>query len=477
MLDSDLGSMQQAILKSDGTGRLLRWLARRLRGDAVLLDSSGNPAAGTSPPPAVLEDASETVNRVIAGDLDSACITNPAWWARVASASTRRGGPVLLVTSSEPLSPDGAALITHAAVLLKLRRSADDRDRAVTQIREAVLHMLMAGDAVAARRVAGAMKPELADRVRVYLIEGTSAARNALADKCEIACPDAWIVRCPVYRHHVIILVPVTIVVPVTGDADPDEKILPVLRSVTAEAAIGIGETVPLRQTADSWQQAYHAVRLAWHSPDRCARFTAAGDLAAVLGPAAGPWARHALSPLLDYEPPRPQDPDGAELLATLRIWLAFRSNAWKALQVYRTTLTKRLRRIEAILGRPLSSLPVQAELHLALQLLHHPGDSDGGVPPKLGELLADPDAREWATVMLAPLDDDPMLLHTVRAWLANDARADRTAAELRISERGLRGRLERVERLLKRSLTGGPSVRYDVLLALRIRDGTAPGR
>ena len=473
MHDEDIAAMQRAVVRPDGSAALVRWLARRVDGHVVLLSSPEKPVLFFPDCPSeVLRDAAKEVRRVAAGDLTAASVCGPSWWARVASASDRCGGPTVLVTSRTPLRDSDSVLVTHAVALLALRWSADERNRTLTRIREAVLHLLMAGEIGVdpARRVAGVLKPALAALVRVYLVEGTPATRDAIADRCETVFEGrAWIIRCRVYRHHVIILAPV-------HDArEADDKVLPAVRAASADAAIGAGDVVALRDTAVSYTQAYHALRIARLRADRFARFTAPGDLAAVLGPEARQWASRALSGLLRYVPPRPHDPGGQELCATLRSWLDFRGAAWRQLKIHRNTLTDRLRHIGALLGRDLARLPVQAELHLALQLLRRPG-ADEAVPPPddLDGLLLAPEAREWAKMTLAPLEENPVLLDTVRAWLAADSRPDTAAAGLNLSSRGVRRRLERAEERLGRSLTSGPSARYDLVLALRIRDRDA---
>jgi sugar diacid utilization regulator len=472
--DDDLGSMQRAVFRTDGALALLRWLARRVDGHAVLLDPSGRPVHCVPDCPSdVLHHAAEDIKRIITGEVAAASITGPAWWARVTSAAGRGSRPILLVTSATPLRDGDGGLVTHAAALLDLRWSADEHDRTITEIREAVLLLLMAGDVgvAPAVRVAGAAKPDLAPMVRVYLVEGAPAARNAIADKCDTACEGrAWIIRCPVYRQHVIILSPAE--EDLEADNDADNKVLAALRTAVGDAVIGAGDAVALRDTAAGYTQAYYALAVARHQADRFARYTGADDLAAVLGRGARAWAHRALSPLLEYVPLRPQDPSGEELCTTLQSWLIFRGAAWRQLKVHRNTLAERLRHIAEICGCDLSRLDVQAELNLALQLLYRPEDGGAAAPPGLDGLLASPEAREWAKATLAPLEEQPLLLDTLRAWLAADTRPETTAAALGVSARGVRRRLERAEVKLGRSLTGGPSARYDMLLALRIRDG-----
>ena len=113
--------------------------------------------------------------------------------------------------------------------------------------------------------------------------------------------------------------------------------------------------------------------------------------------------------------------------------------------------------------------------MHLALRIQHCPqlperGDREDGI-----EGMLDTDAvRRWAQRRLAPLltDDAEPLLTTLQTWLANNARLDAAAAFLGISVPGIRKRLLRVGGILERSVLDGPSVRYDLWLALRIHHG-----
>jgi sugar diacid utilization regulator len=476
--NDDLGSMQRAVLSPDGISSLLRWLARRFDGHAALVGTDGKPAR-MSPafPDGILKEAYGDIRRVTAGDLDSASIDGKSWWARVtsvAAAGETGGSPALIVASGTPLSADDGTLVAHAAALAGLRHSADERGRAITHLRESVLHLLMASKIAAATQVAQAMKPALAAVIRVYIVEGPPGARNALADRCQKAVGGtAWVVRCPVYRRHVIILAP-------ADDSGQDGNLMDTLRSAAGwgDAAIGAGGTASLADTASAYEQAYHALAVARHRHDRFSSYTSAGDLEAVLPPAAGHWARRELAPLLEYMPTRQNDPDSDDLQATLRSWLDFRGAAWRQLKINRTTLDRRLKHIEDILGRGLqSSLAAQAEIRLALQLLHRPGSTAGGAVPELPELLAAPAALEWAQMTLAPLDHDQVLRDTVRAWLAAGASTELAAASMQniSSDRGVRRRLRRAEVRLGKSLLGGPSYRHDLLMAFRILEGT-PG-
>jgi PucR C-terminal helix-turn-helix domain len=159
----------------------------------------------------------------------------------------------------------------------------------------------------------------------------------------------------------------------------------------------------------------------------------------------------------------------------TLQSWLTFRDSASSHLKIHPNTLAKRLQRISAILARDLSSLDEQAELNLALKMLHRPGPRAEGSPPRLEELIREPAARQWAKTLLAPLEASAVIMETVRAWLTARESAEAAAALLGgttgnpVTGRQVRRRIQRAEQLLGRCLAGGPSARYDVLLALRI--------
>jgi hypothetical protein len=472
----DLRSMQRAALGADGTLALLRWLARRVDGHAVLLDAHGNPVmAVPGHPDDLLHDAAADITRVVRGRSAAASVETPSWWARMVGFGGDHSGPALLVSARTPLGAQEATLIADAAVLLQLRLDADSarkKSRALHQadphIREAVLHLLMSGQVSGARRVANVLKPPLANVVRVYLVEGPAEDRNDLADKCDAACGGgAWIVRCPVYRRHVIILSPVP------GTANQDDNAAAALRATGPGIAVGAGEAVPLADVATGYEQAFHALALARHSKERFSRFNARTNLEALLRPMGGAlWARKALSALLEYTPARPQDPDQLELLATLRSWLDFHAGAARQLTIHRNTLLGRIHHIESILGMDLTKLQVQAEIHLALRLLDPLGRAKaGGSAPELDDMLAAPATRGWAKVLLSPLEMNQQRLGTVRAWVAADARAKSAAAALGVQEKCVRSRLVRAERDISRSLTAEPSARYDLTLALRIRD------
>ncbi|MFI9626966.1 PucR family transcriptional regulator [Streptomyces sp. NPDC052042] len=444
--------------------------------------------------------------------------------------------PLLAVVAPRPL-PDGlATLVSDVAVPLAMCWAAETVERsrrrvelAESRSREAVLHLLMTGQLSIAHQVAGALKPELPDPVRVCVVECPVGRRGEVARVCaEISGGRSWIVRCPVYARHLILVVP----------AGPDSADPPVGRRVADavdECVVGASEDVPLSDTATGYRQAFHALAVARGLPSRHARFGAAPEAALVVGTAGARWADALLNPLLTHVPRRSHDPGSQELTATLSSWLSFSSHATQHLKIHRNTLAARLRLIGELLGLDLNRLADQAALDLALRIRATPtaprtdrtphvshtprtpdpngrGDQGGQdsqagqsrptgqeeqderkerdaphkpvgrgetvpVPApsqRLDHILRGPAVREWAMHQLRPLVEsngsrstaDPRA--TLRVWLGCEAQLAQTAAALGISVPGARKRLMRLESVFQRSLLQAPSARYDLWLALR---------
>ncbi len=254
------------------------------------------------------------------------------------------------------------SLCREAEAVERKRRRVD---LAESRGREAVLHLLMTGQLSIAHQVAGALRPRLPDPVRVCVVECHRGSRDEVARVCaEADGGRSWIVRCPVYARHLILVMP--------GDdtqEDPgtttDEKVA----ALVAECVVGISERVPLAETATGYRQAFHALAVARELPGRHVRFGAAPEPALVVGDPGRQWAEALLAPLLTYVPRRAQDPGSQELAATATSWLAFSSHATDHLKVHRNTLAARLKLIGELLGLDLDRLADQAALDLALRI------------------------------------------------------------------------------------------------------------
>ncbi|MFB7915298.1 helix-turn-helix domain-containing protein [Streptomyces sp. NPDC056061] len=520
------------LARTGGSRELLRWLSGRSAGWAALLDADGGVLQGVTRAPdddgartPVGQDRGPTPRPETAAPTSA---TGTAAWAAQAAALASEGvqelatlgarsfsfdrgphtvllfpltgrpdlpAPVLAVVAPRPL-PDGlATLLSDVAMPLAMCWTAETVERrrrrvdlAESRTREAVLHLLMTGQMSIAHQVAGALGPELPDPVRVCVVECPVGRRDEVARVCaEISGGRSWIVRCPVYARHLILIVP-------AGPASADPPVGRRVADVVDECVVGASEDVPLADTATGYRQAFHALAVARRVPTRHTAFGSAPEAALVVGTAGAQWADTLLNALLTHVPRRSHDPGGQELMVTLASWLSFSSHATQHLKIHRNTLAARLRLIGDLLGLDLNRLADQAALDLALRIRatplasrapgiphreaeQEPGGTAPARPYRLDDILRVPAAQEWAAHQLRPLDDpgasgnaaDPHT--TLRTWLDCEAQLSRTAEVLGISVPGVRKRLTRLESLLQRSLLQAPSARYDLWLAFRTLD------
>jgi hypothetical protein len=498
------------LARSGGSRELLRWVSGRAAGWAGLLDGDGTvlhgvvrSADGMGTEAAVL--AGECVREVAGFDAHSFSFDRGAHTVLLfpLDGPPDSVAPTLVVVAPRPLPEGLPTLLSDVAMPLTMCWAAESVERRRRRIdlaesrgREAVLHLLMTGQLSIAHQVAGALKPTLPDPVRVYVVECPVAGRDEVMRICtRLSGGRSWIVRCPVYSRHVIL------VVPADADAgggegggtgregDGAEQWLGVrVADAVAECVVGASEDVPLSDTATGYRQAFHALAVARGLPARHARFGSASEPAMVVGAAGARWAKALLNPLLTHVPRRSHDPGSQELAATLTSWLAFSSHATQHLKIHRNTLAARLRLIGELLGLDLNRVGDQAALDLALRIRATPTTlpttaDDGTDPPEppaphhLDDILRTAAMREWAAQQLRPLADsdasrngaDPR--ETLRTWLECEARTAATAAALGISVPGVRKRLTRLESALGRSLLQAPSARYDLWLAFRALD------
>ncbi|GAB2829804.1 hypothetical protein GCM10027176_37740 [Actinoallomurus bryophytorum] len=478
---NELREMHRESTRPDGLKRLLRRLARQVGGSVVLLDRDGAPLhAFPELPRDVLKHVATDIERVMTGEIRAAAVDIGDGAVRIQSIGAEQTRTTLIVVRKERFSPTAQDLITDASRLLALRWRVDGltrrqrrADLVETRTREVVLHLLMTANVQAARRVAGALGPSLAEQIRVYVMAGPAEGREQAVAYCQrMSGGRAWIVRCPVYIGHVIILAPVT---------DDENEVEDALRDYAGRVnGVDVGGSTPvaLREMVSGYSQAIHALAVARGGTEHYARFSPRGDMTALVRPRGHKWATSTLEPLTRYRPQRGQDPDAAELIVTLRSWLDFYGGAARQLKIHRNTLAARLRHIEQLFGHPLDDLETQSRLHLALRILDGPEADDG--PATLEAVLDDPDVRRWAEMQMMPLlsRDPELFMNTLRVWLGKNARIEATASALGISVPGTRKRLTRIEEVLGRSLLSGPSARYELWFALRVHDASSePGQ
>ncbi|MEU5968958.1 PucR family transcriptional regulator [Streptomyces globisporus] len=488
------------LTRTGGTAELLRWLAGRAEGwaglvgpDGTVLHAAARTAGAMVPDVAglVAEGASALTERgVQAYSVDTGAYTALLFPLGGSSPGVGDlGAPVLAVVTPRPVAAGLATLLADVVLPLSLCLQAETLERkrrrvdlAESRGREAVLHLLMTGQLSIAQQVAGALRPRLPDPVRVCVVECSGGGRDEVARVCADADGGrSWIVRCPVYARHLILVMPAEAETPEPGAVPPDETVA----ARVGDCVVGVSEPVPLADTATGYRQAFHALAAARELPTRHARFGVSPDSALVVGPAGHRWADELLNPLLTHVPRRAQDPGSQELLATAASWLAFSSHATEHLKVHRNTLAARLRLIGELLGLDLHRLADQAALDLALRVRSTPAPACTPEPAQSGSpasgtseaaggldaILVRPAVRDWADQQLAPVLGAE---ETLRTWVRCEGRIGPAAAELGISVPGARKRLTRLETVLQRSLLRPPSARYDLWLALRSRDLTA---
>ncbi|MFB4423468.1 helix-turn-helix domain-containing protein [Streptomyces sp. QL37] len=479
------------LARTGGSPELLRRLAQRAEGWAGILDGGG------------------TVLQSVAGNVRWPGHEAAGLAARAARELTARGagsyaldtdecsalllpldrtaetdGAVLALVAPKPLPGGLTTLMADAVMPLALSWGSESVERkrrrvdlAESRGREAVLHLLMTGQLSIAHQVAGALRPKLPDPVRVCVVECSGGQRDEVARICtDVSGGRTWIVRCPVYARHLILIVPADEEAEAEGP-DSGRALGLAVAGLVDDCVVGVSEEVRLPDTATAYQQAFHALAVARGLPGRHARFGAAPEPALVAGAAGARWADALLAPLLAHLPRRSQDPGSQELSATVASWLAFSSHATQHLKIHRNTLAARLKLVGELLGLDLNRVSDQAAVDLALRIratpaLHRSGPPGPTASEDLDTVLRTPGVQDWAVQQLRILAQaGPMAEETLRTWLRCEAQLSPTAAELGISVPGARKRLTRLEALLCRSLLQTPSARYDLWLAFRAVD------
>ncbi|MYS86714.1 helix-turn-helix domain-containing protein [Embleya scabrispora] len=486
---ADVLTMHRLSRKADGGQALLQWLARHTGCWVGLFDAVGNPIAGASRRPDHAEVATvvEGLTRLRDRDLRTIVLdagTTEGGVLVVADGPGSRCGLVVAVLGARAvLSPT----VADAAIMLGGCRRAAENERTRRRVeaadargREAVLHLLMSGHLATAKQIASTLSPPLHDPARVYVVECKNDRRREVVEACtELTAGRAWIVRCPVYVEHVIVIEAVP---PDTGTEDAS----PLAAGLTARidtCVVGAGEPLRLHETALGYEQAFHALATARGLSRRWAGFDATLELSAVIGRDGLGWADSLLRPLTEHVPARSSAPTGQELEATARSWLTFSTAATRHLKIHRNTLLARLSRIEELLDLDLERVGDQAKLDLAFRARAVPRGPDAdsaesptaASTPTFEELLGTAAARRWALARMRPLRESPNaepLKAILAAWLSHDGRLSAAAEALGISVTGARKRLIKVEQTLHRSLLSSPSARHDLWLANRILAG-----
>ncbi|MEV3912576.1 helix-turn-helix domain-containing protein [Streptomyces canus] len=447
--------------------RIVAWLAETLHGTASLQDHTGTLVAGTRIP---LD--SGLVADILAGRIASAAWADEDGHLRLVRIEQpdQASAGVLAVARPDPFDRRASDILTHTVQVLELLLRARETTaagrrlkRATSDLRLAILQLLMVEDTVSARRVAAGLWPGLLDTetARVYVIEGDAAERDRLVEECLGVTGDrALVVRCPAMDEHVIIVT--------TADAAGEA-----LRSLVDRnpgTLLGGSSRQSLARTATAYGQAVSALAVARVRPDKAAVYAERNHPERLMDPAAlREWTARLLRPL-DTLPHHTR----AELLATTRLGLEFTAvSAAKVLGVSRNTVRARMERVESLLRTDFTDLTVRATVHLALstQVSLADGQGDHGNSPqartRLGDLLAGPALGTWARELLGRLDGDARdLRRTLRSWIAAGGNAERAAQALAVHAQTVREHVRSAEPVLERQLIASGSDLYEVVLA-----------
>ncbi|MFI6441221.1 helix-turn-helix domain-containing protein [Streptomyces sp. NPDC050759] len=447
--------------------RIVTWLAQTLHGTASLQDHTGTLVAGTRIP---LDQG--LVADILAGRIASAASAGEDGHLRLVRIEqpNRTSAGVLAVARPDPFDRRASDILTHTAQVLELLLRARETTaagrrlkRATSDLRLAILQLLMVEDTVSARRVAAGLWPGLLDTETacVYVLEGDAAERDRLVEECLGVIGDrALVVRCPAMDEHVIIVT----------TADTAGEALRSLVDRNPGTLLGGSPPQNLAHTATAYGQAVSALAVARVRPDKAAVYAERNHPERLMDPVAlREWTARLLRPL-DTLPHHTR----AELLATTRLGLEFTAvSAAKVLGVSRNTVRARMERVESLLRADFTDLTVRATVHLALstQVSLADGQGDHGVTPqartRLGDLLAGPALRTWARELLGRLDGDARdLRRTLRSWIAAGGNAERAAQTLAVHAQTVREHVRSAEPVLERSLIASGSDLYEVVLA-----------
>ncbi|WP_051944740.1 PucR family transcriptional regulator [Streptacidiphilus rugosus] len=362
--------LTRAALGKDGTTAVIAKLAGRLGGWAALYDASGTAvvvapdwaarrAGRLRPEVERLRGRPAPASMALQGDTQG---TQDYVVLQSLGADRRARG--FLAVGTEDRLTSGERYVVNAAVALltlTLERSRDLRS-AEDRMRTALLRLVLAGETVIAKDVAGALLGGLPQgTVRVLVAEGDGDGLAELGDRAEQAAARTGepLLLAPEGERLVLVAVDGGMVHQVCTDLAAD------LDTV----AVGVSAPTTLEAAGAAAAEAERALAVALRSGRRSVDHeeVGAGSLLPLLGDeAVQAFADGLLRPLREHD-----RTSRGDLEASLRAWLS-RHGQWDAaaadLGVHRHTLRYRMRRVEELLGRSLDDTDVRMELWMALR-------------------------------------------------------------------------------------------------------------
>ncbi|WFB82199.1 MULTISPECIES: helix-turn-helix domain-containing protein [Streptomyces] len=467
--DADAGWAQELLehLRPAGRGphRVAAWLAGAAHAEVTLQDGAGHLLAGTR---AALDAG--LVADITTGRIASAALEDRGRHLRLVRVERPHPAPpaVLAVSRAVPFDRRASEIVTHTAQVLELLLAGHESTvagrrlrRATSDLRLAILQLLMVEDTVSARRVAAGLWPGLLDTETacVYVVESDPRERDRLAEECLSAAGErALVVRCPAMNGHVIVLAP----------RDTAGRELRTLVRGLPGVFLGGSSRQSLARTAAAYGQAVSALAVARYRPEQTAVYAERTRPERLMDPAAlRDWTARVLDPL-DSLPHHTR----AELLGTTRLGLEFTAVATaKILGVSRNTVRARMDRVESLLRTDFTGLTVRAVVHLALNaeagLAETPRSDPVHGTARLSDLLSGPALRTWSAELLGRLDPDGRdLRRTLRTWIAVGGNAERAAQRLGMHAQTVREHVRSAEPVLERQLLASGGDLYEVVLA-----------
>jgi purine catabolism regulator len=351
-----------------GPGGVVRRLAERLGGWAVLLDAAGSvvhayPAGAARQAPWLaqelerLRDVATPVSTTLSVDGDQIVVQS-------LRPERRTRGFLAIGIPSRPTTEQRNVLNTAVSLLTLVLAQASALRTAEDHLRTAIFDLLVNGDLNRAERLATDMWGGLpAEPVRIALVAGPAAALDDLTDVLDAAAASS--------TERLFFA---TVVDRVAAFYPAAARIREqVLAAACASESLTVGESTEagLAELARAHREAEQALRIGIRHHRRHTQFAdigASAILELLETPRAAAFAASLLRPLTEHD-----STGRGDLVRSLGVWLDH-NGQWDAaaavLGVHRHTLRHRIRRVCELLGRDLDVAAVRVELWTAIQLL-----------------------------------------------------------------------------------------------------------
>jgi len=361
---------QQELTRSavaSGAAGLVRRLAERLDGWAVVLDAAGSvqhaaPAGAAEQGPWLaqelerLRDVHMPVSTTLSVDGDQIVVQS-------LRPGHRTRGFLAVGTARRPTPEQRNVLNTAVSLLTLMLAQATALRTAESHLRTTIFDLLVSGELEGAGRLAHDLWGGLpAEPVRLLLVAGEASRRDELVEVADSAAAVAG-------ERLFFAQVAERAAIACCTAGRLRDRIL----AAAARMRLTTGESseAGLADLARAYREADQALQVGMRTGRRHTSFAdigASGLLQLLATPQATAFAESLLRPLIDHDAAGRGD-----LLRSLGAWLEH-NGQWDAaaasLGVHRHTLRHRMRRVEELLGRELDVTAVRMELWAGVQLL-----------------------------------------------------------------------------------------------------------